>query len=75
MKSFLLLLFIAIIIGIPTAYFLNSLWLNNLAYRTEIGVGSILLGSASLLVLGMLIVGSRALKLAFVNPVSSLRNE
>ncbi|WPP48603.1 ABC transporter permease [Catalinimonas niigatensis] len=75
MKSFLLLLFIAILIGIPAAYFLNSLWLNNLAYRTTIGVGSLLLGALSLLVLGLFIVGSQALKLAFINPVSTLRNE
>lgn len=75
MKNFLLLLLISIIIGLPVAYFLNSLWLNNLAYRTEIGVGSLLLGSAGLLVLGMLIVGSQALKLAFVNPLQSLKEE
>ncbi|MEK6476501.1 ABC transporter permease [Catalinimonas sp. 4WD22] len=75
MKSFLLLLLIAILTGLPAAYFLNSLWLNNLAYRTEIGVGSLLLGSAGLLVLGMVIVGSQALKLALTNPLHALKEE
>jgi ABC-type antimicrobial peptide transport system permease subunit len=75
MKSFLKLLFIALLIGLPLAYFGNTMWLENIAYRTEIGVGVLLMGALSLLLLALLIVGSQAVKLAFINPVKTLRNE
>ena len=74
-KSFLKLLLIAMLIGLPLAYFGNTMWLENIAYRTEIGLGVMLLGAGSLLLLALLIVGSQAVKLAFINPVKTLRNE
>jgi ABC-type antimicrobial peptide transport system permease subunit len=75
MKSFLKLLLIAMLIGLPLAYLGNTMWLENIAYRREIGVGVLLLGAGSLLTLALLIVGSQAIKLAFINPVKTLRNE
>lgn len=75
MKSFLKLLLVALLIGLPLAYFGNTMWLENIAYRTEIGLGVMLMGAGSLLLLALLIVGSQAVKLAFINPVKTLRNE
>lgn len=75
MKSFLKLLLIAMLIGLPLAYFGNTMWLENIAYRTDIGIGMMLLGAAFLLLLALLIVGSQAIRLAFINPVKTLRNE
>ncbi|MFP4088802.1 MAG: ABC transporter permease [Cyclobacteriaceae bacterium] len=75
MKSFMKLLLIAMLIGLPLAYFGNTMWLENIAYRTEISMGVMLLGAAFLLLLALLIVGSQAVKLAFINPAQTLQNE
>ena len=74
-KGFLKLLAISILIGVPIAYFGNNLWLEFMAYRTEIGFGVIATGVLTMLVLGAITIGSQTLKAAFTNPVDNLKNE
>jgi putative ABC transport system permease protein len=74
-KGFLKLLAISILIGVPIAYFGNNLWLEFMAYRTEISFGVIATGVLTMLVLGAITIGSQTLKAAFTNPVDNLRNE
>jgi putative ABC transport system permease protein len=74
-KGFLMLLFIAVLIGVPAAWFGNNLWLQLMPYHTEIGIGTIMLGILILLVLGGVTIGSQTLRAAFTNPVDNLKNE
>ena len=74
-KGFLKLLTVSIIIGLPIAYFGNMMWLEFMAYRTEINFGVILTGVLTMLVLGALTIGSQTLRAAFTNPVDNLKNE
>jgi putative ABC transport system permease protein len=74
-KGFLSLLLMAVIIAVPLAWFINNLWLERIAYRTELGFNVIGLGVAILVVLGILTIGSQTLRAAFTNPVDSLKNE
>ncbi|MFZ6011035.1 MAG: ABC transporter permease [Bacteroidota bacterium] len=74
-KGFLTLLVIAIFIAVPMAWFINNLWLELIAYRTELGFGVIGGGVLILLILGGLTIASQTLRAAFTNPVDSLRNE
>lgn len=74
-KGFLTLIGIAIIIGVPLAWFINNLWLQLIAYRTDFNLGVILAGTGILLVLGMITIGSQTLRAAFTNPVDNLKNE
>lgn len=73
--GFVKLVGIAILFGLPAAWFVNNLWLENMAYRVNIGVGTIALSLLFILVLTVLTVGSQALKAAFINPSTKLRNE
>lgn len=73
--GFVKLVGIAILFGLPAAWFVNNLWLENLAYRVNIGVGTISLSLLFIFVLTLLTVGSQALKAAFLNPSNNLRNE
>lgn len=74
-KGFFKMLLIAIAIGVPLAWFINNLWLEMIAYRTEISVGVIALGVGVLLVLGVITIGSQTVRAAFANPAENLKNE
>ncbi|HEY0742837.1 MAG TPA: ABC transporter permease [Chryseosolibacter sp.] len=74
-KGFFKMLLIAVAIGIPLAWFINNLWLEMIAYRTEISVGVIALGVGVLLVLGAITIGSQTIRAAFANPAENLKNE
>lgn len=74
-KGFLKILLVAIAIGLPAAWFINNLWLERIAYHTEIGVTLALTGILILLLLGAITIGSQTLRAAFTNPVDNLKGE
>lgn len=74
-KGFLKLLLIAIAIASPLVYFLNDLWLQNIANKINYGFGIIFTGSMIMLVLGILTIGSQTLRASRNNPVDTLRME
>lgn len=74
-KSFLGVLGLAILIGIPATYFINNLWLELIAYRTSISLSVITQGVIILLLFGIFTVGSQTIRAMFVNPADNLKNE
>lgn len=74
-KGFLSVLALAIVIGIPLAYFVNKLWLELIAYHTVIGIGTISLAVLLLVIFGALTIGSQTWRAVFANPVDNLKNE
>ncbi|MGD1889138.1 MAG: ABC transporter permease [Cyclobacteriaceae bacterium] len=74
-KEFLIILSISILIAAPLSYFLNNLWLQNLAFRSDIGFGTILLGSLLLLILGLLSIAPQTFRVSNQNPIDSIRVE
>jgi putative ABC transport system permease protein len=74
-KSFMILLLAAVVVAVPISWFVNSLWLDLIAYRVTLGPSVIISGVSILFVLGILTIGSQTLRAAFANPVSSLKND
>ena len=74
-KGFLLLIAISIIIATPLAYFVNNLWLQEIANRITVGPGILTTGILILLGLGVITIGSQSVRAAFTNPADSLRDE
>jgi putative ABC transport system permease protein len=74
-KGFMNMLGIAIILGVPLAYFVNNLWLNFIAYRTEVNIGVIAFGVLVLAFFGIVTIGSQTLRATLVKPVENLKNE
>ena len=74
-RNFLWLTIIANVIGWPVAYFLMSSWLNDFAYRIELG--PLMFIATGLLTLGIVLVtvGGQAWRAACANPVDALRDE
>lgn len=74
-KGFVKLLIISAVIGIPLAWYLNSLWLQYIAYHTEVNAAVVTLGVFILFLLGAITIGSQSLRAAYTNPVDNLKNE
>ncbi len=74
-KEFTLLIGVAFLIAAPLAYYLMHQWLQNFAYRIEIGVGIFLLTILASEIIAWLTVGYQAIKAAVADPVKSLKAE
>ncbi|MBN7817325.1 ABC transporter permease [Algoriphagus pacificus] len=74
-KGFLKLLGVAILLAVPTAYFINNFWLEFFASRVSIGVVPIGIGVAVILLISIGIIFSQAYRAAVINPIESLKNE
>ena len=74
-KDLLWLVLAANIIGWPIAYYAMNRWLQNFAYRTNIGIEIFILSAILILVITMGTMSFQAIKSALANPVDSLRYE
>ncbi|HEV8269809.1 MAG TPA: ABC transporter permease [Chitinophagaceae bacterium] len=74
-KDFLKLVFISILIASPLSWWLMSKWLQDFAYKINIGPWVFLLAGMIALLIALLTVSFQAIKAAVVNPVRSLRTE
>jgi putative ABC transport system permease protein len=74
-KDYAKLLLISFLIGIPLAYYILSLWLDNFAYKGEVGWILFLIPVLAVGLLSWVAVSLEILKAALTNPVNSLRHE
>src|SRR5207248_551483 len=74
-KDFLQLVGIAIVIASPVAWFAMNKWLQDFAYRTNIGWQVFLMTAGIALFIALLTVSFQAIRAAVANPVKSLRTE
>lgn len=74
-KDFLKLVVIALVLAAPLAYFAMSKWLEDFAYRIEIGWGVFVLAGLLAMLIAFLTVGYQSVKAALLNPVESLKSE
>jgi hypothetical protein len=74
-KEFAMLIAVAFAVAAPMAYFVMNTWLENFAYRINVGLGVFAATIAATLVIAGAMIGYRALKAALANPVEALRYE
>ena len=74
-KDFIKLVFIALAIAIPIAYYLMQLWLQDFTYRIAIEWWVFALAGGFALIITFITVGFQSVKSAIANPVKSLRTE
>lgn len=73
--DFLKLVGIAFVVGAPLAYFAIQRWLEDFAYRIELGPGMFLLAGFAALGIALATVSYQAIRAALADPVKSLRYE
>jgi putative ABC transport system permease protein len=74
-KEFVKLVAIANIIAWPVSYYFINGWLQDFAYRIELGWGVFVLAGALALVIALLTVSAQTVKAALANPVEALKYE
>jgi putative ABC transport system permease protein len=74
-KDFVKLVVAANLIAWPMAYFAMNKWLQDFAYRIEIGWWMFVLAGGLALLIALLTVSTQAIKAALANPVEALRYE
>jgi len=74
-KEFIRWVLLANLIAWPLAYFAMNKWLQNFAYRIQIGIVAFLISGGTALLIAYLTVSYQSIKSARANPVDSLRYE
>jgi len=74
-KEFIVLIAIAFVIAIPVGYYFIHKWLENFAYRINIGWWMFALAGALVITIAVVTMSLQSIKAAVANPVKSLRTE
>lgn len=74
-REFAAMIIIAALVAVPVAYTIVRSWLDNFAYRTDLGPEAFIFGSALTLVVAQLTVTYHAWRAARTDPVLALRDE
>src|SRR5690606_38714376 len=74
-KEYFLLLVIALVLAIPVVVWGSGFWLENYAYRIDVGWDLIVVPGLFLFLIALLTVSYRTYLTANANPVDSLRSE
>ena len=74
-KEFAGLIAIAFAVAAPVAYLVMNNWLENFAYRINVGLGVFAATIAVTFIIAGVTIGYRAIKAALANPVDALRYE
>lgn len=73
-QDFTRLVLVAIVLGLPIAYWLVGNWLDQFAYRIDLKVGFFALAGVVVLLIAWLTVGSQAFRSAHIDPRECLRD-
>ncbi len=73
--DFTRLVLISFLMASPIAWYLMKEWLQNFAYRIDIGASVFIISGLVALLIAWLTVSYQSVKAALMNPVKSLRNE
>jgi putative ABC transport system permease protein len=74
-KDFSKLIALAFILSIPIAYYFGNLWLDNFAYRVDIGASIYIVAGIIAISLAIFTVSYHTHRAALSNPLDSLRSE
>jgi hypothetical protein len=74
-KDFITLVFIAIVIATPVAWWVMNKWLQEFAYRIKLTAWLFMAAGLLAVIIALLSVSIHAIKAAIANPVRSLRTE
>jgi putative ABC transport system permease protein len=75
LKENIKLITIAMLIAIPSSYLIMGRWLQDFAYRIDIGISIIVIAVLSVIGVTLLTVTYHAIRTAFINPSETLRYE
>ncbi len=73
--NFIKLVVIAFVIATPIAWYLMSQWLEDYAYRTEIGWDVFVITGSIAILIALLTISYQSLRAAWIKPITNLKSE
>ena len=74
-RTYISILVFSLLIAVPIAYGINTLWLENFVNHVTVDIITIATGVFVLTFFGLLTIGSQTLQALFVNPVDNLKSD
>ncbi len=74
-KEYSKLMALSFLFAAPAAYYLMDIWIQEFAFRIDLGASYFILGFGITLIIALITVGYRSLMAARANPIDSLRYE
>lgn len=74
-REFVLLIGISALLAWPSTYYAMNSWLQDFAFRIDIGLDTFALGGLSMIIIAQFTASYHVFKVAYSNPVNALRNE
>ncbi|MFT3705398.1 MAG: ABC transporter permease [Agriterribacter sp.] len=74
-NDFLKLIALGFLIAVPIAWFVMNKWLQDFAYRTNIGAGVFIIAGFVAIIAALTAISFQSIKSALANPVKALRTE
>lgn len=74
-RSYVFLLLLASLIGLPVAYYASSKWMENYAYRIDLGWWFFVVPLLLMGLIAFVSLSYQSLRAAFANPIDALRQE
>jgi putative ABC transport system permease protein len=74
-KEFTMLVLVSILLAVPLAWYTISVWLDDFAYKADMGPWVYVLSGAIALFISWATISIQSVKAAQVNPVKSLKSE
>jgi len=74
-RDFTKWVFLAVVVAWPIGYYVMNKWLNNFAYRANLGVWIFLSSALLALVISIVTVSYQSIKAALANPANSIKHE
>jgi putative ABC transport system permease protein len=74
-RDFARLVVLAFLVGAPVGYLVAQHWLEDFAYRIDVGPGTLLLMGGCALLIALFTVSSQSVKVALANPIAAIKYE
>jgi putative ABC transport system permease protein len=74
-KEFIIWIVIANIIAWPLAWIMMKTWLQNFAYKVEIGIWIFIISASTAMLIAIVTISYQSIKAAIANPIKALRYE
>lgn len=74
-KEFVVLILYSLLVGLPISFYFMNQWLQEFAYRINIGITEIIIAFLSVIVIAGLTISYQMIKVSRTNPVDVIRNE
>jgi ABC-type antimicrobial peptide transport system permease subunit len=74
-KNFMLLIGVAVVIGLPVAWYVSSRWLQSYDYRITLGWGIFVATVLLISLIALLTVSVQSLRAATANPIKAIKTE